>query len=423
MTVEANKAVVRELYRLMNERAFDEMWELFTPDARWGRGRHDTTDAPGIDRMREVMVDPMPVFASGGIEFTVHSLTAEGDRVAAEVESHAPLVTAPSTTTTTTCSSSFRAVASPRSRSTPTPPTPATCSTPCADVRAGRGRTIDGVVMHALAIDVTSNLYVLPAFGAGIISFLSPCVLPIVPGYLSLVTGLSVGELQERPQPHYLKRIAMNTGLFVLGFTLVFVLLGLITTAAGNALFRNQETLTRISGGLVLLMAAYLAGSQLLTTPRMYQEFRFHPHLERFGPVAAPVAGAAFGLGWTPCIGPVLGARARVRRDGERPRTIDGPARRVLARARRVVPRRRPRHGEAHATRSSWFKRHSRAITLVSAAILAVFGVILLTDSLPEVTARLSDVLRDIGLGLPRRDRLTRHSLVLASETRDITRF
>src|SRR5581483_9805185 len=104
-----------------------------------------------------------------------------------------------------------------------------------------------------------------------------------------------------------LARIAFNTLMFVLGFTVVFVLLGLITTGAGAALFRNQETLTRVSGGLVLLMALYLAGSQLLTTPRLYQEFRFHPHLERFGPVAAPVAGAAFGLGWTPCIGPVLG--------------------------------------------------------------------------------------------------------------------
>jgi cytochrome c-type biogenesis protein len=152
-------------------------------------------------------------------------------------------------------------------------------------------------------MSVTNNFYVFAAFGAGVISFVSPCVLPIVPGYLSLVTGLSVGEIREQ-QRHYLKRIAINTGLFVLGFTVVFVLLGLITTAAGSALFRNQETLTRISGGLVLLMACYLAGSQLLTTPRLYQEFRFHPHLERFGPVAAPVAGAAFGLGWTPCIGP-----------------------------------------------------------------------------------------------------------------------
>ena len=140
----------------------------------------------------------------------------------------------------------------------------------------------------SVAVSVSSNLYVFAAFGAGVISFVSPCVLPIVPGYLSLITGLSVGEIREQ-QRHYLKRIAVNTGLFVLGFTIVFVLLGLITTAAGSALFRNQETLTRISGGLVLLMACYLAGSQLLTTPRLYQEFRWQPHLDRFGPVAAPV--------------------------------------------------------------------------------------------------------------------------------------
>ena len=125
--------------------------------------------------------------------------------------------------------------------------------------------------MGVLATNVTSNLYLLTAFGGGVISFLSPCVLPMVPGYLSLVTGLSVGEMQEG-SPHYLKRIAINTGMFVLGFTVVFVLLGLLTTTLGNALFSNQETLTRISGGLVLLMACYLAGSQILT----YRQLKRH---------------------------------------------------------------------------------------------------------------------------------------------------
>jgi len=259
--------------------------------------------------------------------------------------------------------------------------------------------------MQVLATNVTSNLYLLTAFGAGVISFLSPCVLPIVPGYLSLVTGLSVGEIagDERDagageQQHYLARIAVNTGMFVLGFTVVFVLLGLISTEVGSTLFRNQTMLTRISGGLVLLMAAYLAGSQILTTPRLYQEFRFHPHLERFGPVAAPVAGAAFGLGWTPCIGPVLGAVLGFAAGGQ-----------DVARATLLLVAYSLGLGVSFLvvglamgklTRALDFcKRHSRAITLASAAVLAVFGVILLTDSLASLTARLSDALRSVGLG------------------------
>jgi hypothetical protein len=92
MGVEENKALVLEFYRLMNGRQYEEMWELFTPDAKWGGGRASADDFAGIDRMKAIMVDPMPVFVDGGIGFTVHALTAEGDRVAAEVESFAPLV-------------------------------------------------------------------------------------------------------------------------------------------------------------------------------------------------------------------------------------------------------------------------------------------------------------------------------------------
>ena len=244
--------------------------------------------------------------------------------------------------------------------------------------------------------DASSDLYVLIAFGGGIISFLSPCVLPIVPGYLSLVSGLTLGEIEEA-RATTLRRIAVTTGLFVLGFTVVFVLLGLATTAISDTLFQNQETLTRISGGLVLLMAAYLAGSQLLTTPRMYQEFRFHPHLERFGPIAAPVAGVAFGLGWTPCIGPILGTVLGFAAQGQE-----------IGRAAVLLTAYSLGLGVSFlavglafgrfAAPLAWVKRHSRALTLVSAAVLAVFGLILLTDSLPTVTARLSDAMDSLGL-------------------------
>jgi cytochrome c-type biogenesis protein len=251
--------------------------------------------------------------------------------------------------------------------------------------------------MGMLAANVSSNLYLLTAFGGGVLSFLSPCVLPIVPGYLSLVTGLTVGDLRDGEQ-HHLKRISINTGMFVFGFTVVFVGLGLLTTTVGNALFRNQETLTRISGGLVLLMACYLAGSQILTTPRLYRELRFHPHLERFGPVAAPVAGAAFGLGWQPCIGPVLGAVLGFAAVGQNV----GRATLLLVAYSLGLGLSFLAVGLAMGKLTQaldFFKRHSRAITFVSSAVLAVFGVILLTDQLQPVTAHMIDGLRSLGFG------------------------
>ncbi len=241
-----------------------------------------------------------------------------------------------------------------------------------------------------------SNINVLVAFGGGIISFLSPCVLPIVPGYLSLVTGLTMGELEDA-DTRRLTHIAINTGLFVLGFTVVFVALFLTTWSVSDVVFRNQDTLTRVSGALVLLMAIYLAGSQLVTTPRLYQEFRFHPHLERFGPFAAPVAGAAFGLGWTPCIGPVLASVLAVASaQGE---TARGASLLIAYSLGLGLPFLLVGLGVGRfAPALNWVKRHSKAITLVSAALLAVFGLILLFDRLPLVTARLQDALRGIGL-------------------------
>jgi cytochrome c-type biogenesis protein len=251
-----------------------------------------------------------------------------------------------------------------------------------------------GVILAA--DDATRPLYVFTAFGAGVLSFLSPCVLPIVPAYLSLITGVSVGDMREG-DVKVLPRIAYDTALFVAGFTVVFVLLGLITTAAGEALFENQETLTRISGALVILMALYLAGSQLLMTPRLYQEFRFQPHLERFGPVAAPVAGIAFGLGWTPCIGPVLGTVLGFAAQGQ-----DLVRATVLLVAYSLglgLPFLAVGLGLGKlATPLDWVKRHSRAITFVSAAILFFFGIVLLTDNLSQITAKLTNLWNDLGL-------------------------
>ena len=243
------------------------------------------------------------------------------------------------------------------------------------------------------------NVGLLVAFGGGIVSFLSPCVLPIVPGYLSLITGLTAGEPrdEEAAAARRSARIVVTTGLFIAGFTVVFTLLFLTTTAVSDVVFRNQETLTRVSGGFVVAMALYLAGSQLLTAPRLYGEMRFHPHLERFGPLAAPVAGAAFGLGWTPCIGPVLGSVLAVAAsEGD---TARGALLLVSYSAGLGVPFLVVGLALGRLTGVlAWSRRHSRGITLGSATLLGAFGVVLLLDQLPWVTARLQTALDSVGL-------------------------
>src|SRR5262249_48119817 len=156
-------------------------------------------------------------------------------------------------------------------------------------------------------ISDVNGLAYLAALGGGVVSFLSPCVLPLVPGYLSMVTGLDIAVLEGDATQHT-KRIVATTALFIAGFGTVFVLLGLTASIIGQPLRDHQETLTRISGALILGMALFLLGSVYLRAPWLYQEKRFHPELGKYGAALPLVAGVAFGFGWTPCIGPILGS-------------------------------------------------------------------------------------------------------------------
>jgi len=242
-----------------------------------------------------------------------------------------------------------------------------------------------------------SNVGLVAAFGGGVVSFLSPCVLPMVPAYLSMVTGLDIAELREGELRHS-GRIIRDTGLFVLGFGTVFVALGLGASAFGGALTRNQVLLTRISGLVVLAMALFLVGSLVLKAPWLYQERRFHPSPSRLGPLAAPITGVAFGFGWTPCIGPVLASVLAVA--GESGNASKGATLLAAYSLGLGVPflvtgLALGKLGGALA----WVKRRTTQVTMASASLLAFFGVLLMLNRLTWVTTEMQSLFRSIGLG------------------------
>jgi cytochrome c-type biogenesis protein len=235
------------------------------------------------------------------------------------------------------------------------------------------------------------------AFGGGLISFLSPCVLPIVPGYLSLVTGLDVTEIEEGASKN-LAHIARDTGLFIAGFTTVFLLLQLSATAVSRVVFRNHVVLTRVSGLILLSMGLFLIGSLVLRSPWLYQEKRFHPNLSRFGPLAAPVAGAAFGFGWTPCLGPILSSVLVVAANEDQ--VLRGALLLIAYSAGLGLPFLATGLAFGRLTGAfGWVKRHTVALTMVSAASLCFFGVLLTFNRLTWVTSRLQETAQALGLG------------------------
>ena len=139
---------------------------------------------------------------------------------------------------------------------------------------------------------------------AGLVSFLSPCVLPLVPGYLGYVTGLSGVDLAaaEQQQEHR-GRVLLGATLFVLGFTAVFVSEGAFFGSLGATLLEYQRTVDVVLGSLTVLLGLAFLG----LIPGMQREMRFHS-LPKAGLAGAPVLGVIFGVGWTPCLGPTLGA-------------------------------------------------------------------------------------------------------------------
>jgi cytochrome c-type biogenesis protein len=159
------------------------------------------------------------------------------------------------------------------------------------------------------------NVTLLAAFGAGVLSFISPCVLPLIPGYLSYISGLSLDEMRGTlpaggagvavvAPPAARRRVIVASLAFILGFSLVFIALGATASALGEFLRERLPLLNRIAGTIIIIFGLHTMG--VLRIEWLYQEKRVHTQRSPAGVIGTMLVGIAFAFGWTPCIGPIL---------------------------------------------------------------------------------------------------------------------
>jgi cytochrome c-type biogenesis protein len=158
------------------------------------------------------------------------------------------------------------------------------------------------VFLAGISTYPAAGVGIFAALAAGVVSFLSPCVLPLVPGYLSAVSGVSASELERAGW----RRVLGPSLLFVTSFSAIFVVLGLTATGLGATLREHEDLLSKISAALIVAMGVLFVASLFVT--RLNREWHVDALLERAGRGGPIVAGAAFAIAWTPCIGPTLGA-------------------------------------------------------------------------------------------------------------------
>jgi cytochrome c-type biogenesis protein len=226
------------------------------------------------------------------------------------------------------------------------------------------------------------NVSLLAAFVGGVLSFISPCVLPLVPGYLSFVSGLSLDQMTGTGAANVRtagsrRRVFVSSLAFVLGFSLVFVTLGASASALGQLVGGNLRLLGKVAGVLIIVFGLHTMG--LLRIKWLYRDTRVQAQHTPAGPLGALLVGIAFAFGWTPCIGPILAAILAIAG------TQDTVGQGVLLLAVYSLGLGVPFLLTALAVERFFgaartIKRYYRTIELVSGALLVLIGVLIFTD-------------------------------------------
>lgn len=217
------------------------------------------------------------------------------------------------------------------------------------------------------------------AFAAGLLGFLSPCIVPLIPGYLSFVSGVSLTEMSLEERRRHLGRVLLATSLFVLGFSVIFTAMGASASALGDLILGNRLLLSRIGGVVVIGLGLAVLG--IIKVPGFYRERRFQMQRRPLGLFGAFPVGMAFGFAWTPCVGPVLTAVLTLAAASQTASTGAlllfayslGLGLPFLATALLMT---------AAFDAMGWLRRNARAVTTISGVFLLVMGTAMVTDLL-----------------------------------------
>jgi cytochrome c-type biogenesis protein len=241
--------------------------------------------------------------------------------------------------------------------------------------------------------DPASGVGILAALGAGVVSFVSPCVLPLVPGYLSAVTGVSVGELEEASW----RRVLLPSLVFVASFSVVFILLGVTATKLGQTLQDHRSTLEKIAGAVIVGMGVLFVAS--LFVARLNREWHVEALMARAGKGGPLVAGMAFAIAWTPCIGPTLGAILSAASLSSS--WVHGALLLAVYSAGLGIPFLVTALAFSRMTTAfGAVKRHYAAIMGVAGCILIAMGILILNGDFFQLNTQAQRLTNDLGLNL-----------------------